>query len=233
LERGPLSSDEFKAFSVKVVPFIHVASKVKGDPYPDLLDEKGGDGWPFVCFLDHDGNLIARQDRGAMRDGVAAFQATLEDQVKAFYELKQKADAGDKEAKVEFFMMRFDLGHVGVAEMRKALAKDSPLDDFQKDAVREHLVELATQEVLKGLEQDKPETFGPFAKKLLAQHKTIGLPEGGAGITPWYVILEDAYTRKDPATFKLAFTAIKAAGMRRKAFVDKHQSRLEEISKDK
>ena len=59
-------------------------------------------------------------------------------------------------------------------------------------------------------------------------------PEGPAGINPWYIILEDAYLRRDARTFGMAFTALKAAGLgSRKAFVNKRQQQLEELRRGK
>ncbi len=226
MERGPLSSSEFQALAKTLVPFVHVTSRVEGEKYADL-SLKAGPGWPQAAIFDRNGLLLARIDTVAIRsEGAAAIEQVLNEEVAAFEDLRKKAAKGDKEARAEFFMARFDLGHVGVAEMRGALGKGSILDEYQRDTVREQLVELATTECLAGHDADKPETFGPYAKKLLAQHKAIGLPEGPSGITAWRVIMEDAFLRKDAATFALAFTAIKATGITGKKFNEANKKRL-------
>ena len=231
LERGPLSSDGFAAFAKKVVPFVHVASKVEGEKYPELYRETGM-GWPQAAIFDTAGHWIARVDTSSLRsDGVAAIEAVLSGEVAAFYALRDEAAKGGKRARAEFLMARFDRGHLTRSEMRGAIGKGSVLDEFQRDALREALVDLETAACLRGLDGTKPETFGPFAKKLLAQHRSLGLPEGPAGVSAWRVIMEDAYLRKDAAAFAMALTAIKATGITSKKFAVTNQKRLESIQK--
>ena len=50
LESGPLSEDAFPEFAKSVVPFAHVTSRVDSDPYQDLLQQKGGCGFPMGPF---------------------------------------------------------------------------------------------------------------------------------------------------------------------------------------
>ena len=47
-----LSTEEFKAFAGEVVPFLHVTSRVEGEHHPDLLEKKGGRGFPHLVVLD-------------------------------------------------------------------------------------------------------------------------------------------------------------------------------------
>ena len=197
--------------------------------------EKDGAGYPYVCFLDPNGHVVAKQEPGATREnGVAAFEATLATAVKAFYDLEKAAKSGGKKAKAEFFMRRFDLGHLGTDDLHAAVKAPSFLTKDQLSLVQERLMELRVKNCLEGLDQTKTETFGPYAKKLLQLHKTIGLPEGPAGMNPWYVILEDAYRRRDAKTFEMAFTALRAAGLgSRSAFVNKRQKQLDELKAGK
>lgn len=214
--------------------FCYIDSHVADEPYPDLMYEKDGAGYPYVCFLDPNGHLLAKQKSEATReDGVAAFEATLATGVKAFYDLEKAAKNGGKKAKAEFFMRRFDLGHLGMDDLQAAL-EAAFLSEDQLPLVQERLMELRVKDCLEGLDQTKKETFGPCAEKLLKLHKTIGLPEGPAGWHPWNVILEDAYRRRDAKTFEMAFTALKAAGLgSRKAFVAKRQKQLDELKAGK
>lgn len=219
-------------FANKVVPFVHIASKVKGEKYPELF-RKVGMGWPQAAIFDALGRFIARVETSAIRvDGVAAIEEVMSGEVAAFYELEKKAAKGGKKARAAFLMARFEIGHLTSVEMHKAIGKGSILDSFQREALREVLVDLETAECLKGLDSGKPATFGPYARKLLAQHRSIGLPEGPAGITAWRVIMEDAYLRKDAVTFAKAFTAIKATGITGKKFSETNQKRLESIQQD-
>jgi hypothetical protein len=52
-----------------------VTSRVPGEPYPDLLKEKGGRGFPTLRFLDSKGNVIG-EPKGR---SVADFEAALKE----------------------------------------------------------------------------------------------------------------------------------------------------------
>ena len=59
-----LSTEEFKAFAGEVVPFLHVTSRVEGEHHPDLLEKKGGRGFPHLVILDAKGDVLSGvQDR--------------------------------------------------------------------------------------------------------------------------------------------------------------------------
>ena len=49
MERGALSTAEFKEFAKDYILFCHITSMVEGEKYPKLLQEKGGRGFPYVA----------------------------------------------------------------------------------------------------------------------------------------------------------------------------------------
>ncbi|HEU4395358.1 MAG TPA: hypothetical protein VFS92_07315 [Planctomycetota bacterium] len=55
-----LSSEEFKAVTAEVVPFLHVTSRVEGEHHPKLLEEKGGRGFPYLVVLDAKGEVLSQ-----------------------------------------------------------------------------------------------------------------------------------------------------------------------------
>lgn len=75
IERGALSSAEFKEFGKKVVLFCHITTRVPGDPYPDLLREKGGRGFPTFYFMDPTGKVVAEPNGRT----VAVWESTLKE----------------------------------------------------------------------------------------------------------------------------------------------------------
>ena len=50
--------------------FLHNTSRVDDEPYPRLLQEKGFGGFPSLCFMDADGNVLITQGQRS----VAAFE---------------------------------------------------------------------------------------------------------------------------------------------------------------
>ena len=56
LENGPFSTEEFVDCGEQAVLFLHVTSHVKADPDQNLLEEKGGRGFPHLVVMDDLGN---------------------------------------------------------------------------------------------------------------------------------------------------------------------------------
>ncbi len=55
-----LSHESFPAFANDFVLFMHNTSWVDDEPYPNLLREKGGNGWPTSAFQAADGSLLTQ-----------------------------------------------------------------------------------------------------------------------------------------------------------------------------
>ena len=101
------STDEFKEWTKKVIPFAHITTRVPGDPDQGLLYEKGGRGFPTLAFLDADGHMVAKQ-RGRSAE---AFNATLEGAVQDFFALQERAKK-DKDARLELLKKEVELGRI-------------------------------------------------------------------------------------------------------------------------
>jgi hypothetical protein len=70
-----LSTEGFKGFAKDHVLFLHVTSHLDGAAYPNLLQEKGGKGFPYVVAMDAEGNVVGQlQDRN-----VEGFAAMMKD----------------------------------------------------------------------------------------------------------------------------------------------------------
>ena len=54
-------------FSKEYVLFCHLTTQIEGEKHADLLEQKGGQGFPHIVFMDSDGNVLAehRGDRSA------------------------------------------------------------------------------------------------------------------------------------------------------------------------
>ena len=103
---------------------MHNTSRVDGEPYPRLLQEKGFGGFPSLCFMDADGNVLVRQSARA----VAAFDATAT-RLKSLFELRAKveslraddskaADAAKAERELLFVEMELQCVAADVAKQR-------------------------------------------------------------------------------------------------------------------
>ena len=85
---------------------MHNTSMVDDEPYPDLLQEKGGTGFPYLAVLDADGEVIAPHN-GART--VEAFAKTVAAAAK-YQGLKKRFESGDQEAAADYLKVGLDLG---------------------------------------------------------------------------------------------------------------------------
>lgn len=204
---------------------MHITSHIKGEKYPNLLSEKGGGGFPHLAFLDESGNVLAKPKQRS----VAGFTETLKTKVPEFFALKKKAAKGGKAAKATFLMKRFELGHLDAAAMTAAIGEGTILNESQIKLISGKLAEKRVSEITRGVNFRDESTFGPIAKKLLALEKKEGLPPGRGGMNAWYIIMGDAYQRKDAKGFERALNAMKKGGANNPRFVTAQEKRLKEI----
>lgn len=137
VEGGALRSEEFREFAKDHVTFLHVTTRIPGRKHDDLLQKKGGRGFPYFCMLDAEGSVIAQH---AGERTVEGFRKTAA-AARRFVDLRTRAAAGDREAKIDFCLLRGQLGQIAFAEVEAEL---KPLGELSEDQTK----------VYRGLEAD-------------------------------------------------------------------------------
>lgn len=184
--------------------FLHITSQVTTDKDQKLLSEKGGRGFPYLAFLDADGNVVAKHQ--GQRD-VSGFVATGK-KAQAFLDLKAKADKGDKAAKYDLLVAQLELSHLDLATAKKRIEELSDLNADQKAKLNGLLVDLEIADIAKSITNDK-KTQADAGKKFLEMKKAGKTPKGDETVGNFYVcIMEYAETQKDAATFEEAMNAV-------------------------
>jgi hypothetical protein len=206
LEGGALLKDDFVKFAEKYVLFCHITSQVPGDKNQDLLELKGGEGFPYLVFMDSDGNVLAKHQGDRSAEG---FDATGE-KVRAFLALKAKAAKGDAAVKIEFIIAQLELGHIKPGEAESKLketgGKLSPDQQKKFDAIRAN---SEIEELLRGVRNE--ETKNEAARKCYERLKA-GKPAPTNDpwqVAYWNLVLEYAETKKDVAVFEQCFSFLK------------------------
>lgn len=137
--------EAFAKFAEKVVLFCHVTSRVEADKDQNLLDEKGGGGFPYLVFMDADGNVIVEHEGGRSVD---AFTATS-DAVVAYSNAKAAAGKGDKAAAVDVILCEMEFGKLGKDE-GEAKLKGQKLSADQEKRRKQALYDLDVKELTDG-----------------------------------------------------------------------------------
>lgn len=230
VEGGPLSQEEFKAWSNDVVLFCHITSQVETDSHQNLLSEKGGQGFPHFAIMNASGDVL-KIHQGS-RD-VAGFTASVNEAAQTNAKLKEltaKAKT-DKAAAKELFFLKLELGHLGY-EAAKKQAGELTLTDDEKAGLKGQLASLRVNDIL-----SKIETRDDFMKiatpKFVEMANNGEIPSNEALLQPFWISQMDwAEQEKDVKVFKRALEALEAAfgdNPRAKRFFDRRREVLESL----
>ena len=207
MESGPLLQDEFVEFAKKVVLFCHITSRIESDPHQNLLQEKGGRGFPYLVFMDAEGNVVSKATGPRTPAG---FEATLAS-LTAYLEIKAKVDGGDASAKAEMLVLELEMGKIQLAEFDEKIKEAGELSKEQEA----RLVGLrANDEFTKTMQaigkKPKEEAIAEAGAKLLEMKKAGHVPTGDGEFPQFHtILLEYAFSQKDVALFEESLGALK------------------------
>jgi hypothetical protein len=177
---------------------------VKEEKDQKLLSQKGGGGFPYLVFMDADGNVTAKH---AGQRTVEAFGQTAE-KAKAFADLKKKADGGDKTAGHDYFLQALDLSHFTAEAARKKMA-EVDLSAEEKEKVETKCVDLEVTDALSTITEDK-ETRVAAGKKFAEMKKAGRVAKSDQTVQPfWIIMMEYAEAQKDAALYEEGLNALK------------------------
>jgi len=180
------------------VLFLHNTSRVEDEKYPALLQEKGFRGFPSLCFMDADGNVLTKPARS-----VAGFVETHA-RTKALVALRRKGDKATAAEQKELFLAELRLDLVAAAEIA-ARAAGLPLSDAEKELVAQKLVDAEVGKILQGSRDAGPAKTNEQLAALAAAGKT---PSEAMRPQFWIAVLNHASTAKDAALAQRAHDAL-------------------------
>lgn len=221
--------------------YLNVTTHVDDDPDQELLDEKGGSGFPYLVFLDAEGNLLAQHQGQRNVDG---FTATME-KAQAYADLRAKAAGGDAAAAKEVLFKDAELGNLKIADAKKALENGKDLSDDEKAKLKATIQGLEMKEVMSGFQksmkgvdfQDKPvlkKNQAAAGRKFLEMQKAGVTPaEDSNYFQPFYIfIMEAAEEAKDAGSYEAALKVLEdkfGANPNAKKFFDERHATLDKL----
>jgi len=195
-----------------VVPFLHITTKVDGDPDQSLSQEKGGIGWPYLIAMDSDGTVIVRNIE-KRKQTVATFRDIIDAEVPAYLALKAAAAKGDDDALVAFLKKRIELANISFAEASAERNKLSKLDAEQAASLDQALVELEVDELFASIKERNPRGYAKAAPIAARMAEAGRIPEGKARARNfWRLVGMYAQSSKDQELAKRARAALKKIG---------------------
>jgi hypothetical protein len=114
-----LSTDEFAAFGKGVVLFLHVTTRIPDEKDDTLLVQKGGTGFPYLAWLDADGDVMLVHEGDRSTKG---FQKGLAELPEAPMR-KLKAKATSDASTADYLLAQLEEGQMGYAEAGERVAK--------------------------------------------------------------------------------------------------------------
>lgn len=147
------SLKDFQEWSRNCVLFLHVTSRVEGDKYQKLASQRGSVGFPYLAFLDANGDLLA----GRVARDVKSFEFSLNKALevrKELDDLARKSAAGDKEAEKLLFFEKAELLHYSPPEARRAM-EGLELSEDERKRAEGALVVLEIREAISLLTPDE------------------------------------------------------------------------------
>lgn len=190
---------------------MHITTRIEGRKDDELLSDLGGRSFPWIVFLDAEGEIVGRH---AGSPTVEAFAHTAA-HVRRYLDLKKKAAAGDATVKLDLAILECTLGLTEFYELEETV-EGQKLNADQAKAVELCRVNAAVDEGLQlaraGSVDDAVEEFVEIFKKgVLPTQNTAGF---------WYRLALHASKQGDAALLEASIAGL------RKAF-GPHDKRLE------
>lgn len=217
-------------FSKEYVLLCHLTTQIQGEKHADLLEQKGGQGFPHIVFMDSEGNVLAEHQGDRSADG---FSKTGQ-KAKEFVSLKAKADKGDKAAKIDFIIVQLSLGQVKAAEAEAKIKEAGTPTKEQQAKLEGELVNVSVMDTMKTV--DDEESAKAAGKKFYDMEKAgKPAPTGDQSMQPYYILMmKAAEEAKDAVIFEKALKTLKGkfgSNPNAKRFFEANDKKLEEMKK--
>ncbi|HLQ38495.1 MAG TPA: thioredoxin family protein [Planctomycetota bacterium] len=206
IEAGALADVAFGDFAKKIVLFVHNTSKCDGDKYPSLLTDKGLSGFPSVCFLDAQGEVIVQGNSSSIAgfdSTVAGFESTLA-KVGNYLQLKAKA-ASDPALQKQLLFAELDLERLDAAALRQRAAELKNLTAAEQLRIDQRLTDTDVRNLTARTRELGQEEIG---KQIAALAKAGHRPSEASAATFWGFVLQHASRSKDGELADQAFAEL-------------------------
>lgn len=210
----------------------HITSNVKSDKYQTLLQEKGGNGFPYLVFMDSEGNVLAKHEGARNAEGFEKSAGKAAE----FTALKKKAEEGDAAAKIDLLIAQLTLNHLKVEEAQKRLKELGDVPKDKQEKIAGMILNAEVNEIARTITKEKPTRLAA-GKKYLEMKKAGRVPTADQEMQVfWILMMEFAENEKDAETYEAGLATLKAkfgGNPRTKKFFEEKEAALEKLKGDK
>lgn len=227
LESGPFSEPAFAEFGERVVLFCHISSKVEGEPYPRLLREKGGRGFPHLVFLDADGDVIATQRERT----VASFRQTHGACLR-FRALQERLAAGDTTVRPDLLIARIEMRGITFEKAERALAELGEVPAGKRARLAALMLNLEVRDARR--QARTPKQAVAAGERFRKMWDAGRVPTGDAASSFFFLIMEAAFANGDAATYARAlrsYERVAPPSKYREKILDRMRRRLKQLER--
>jgi len=185
------------------VLFLHNTSRVEDEPYPTLLRDKGFGGFPSLCFMDAEGNVLAKPPQRT----VASYQETATG-AQALLALRDKGAKRTPAEEKELFLTELQLDLIPAGEIAKRSAAIPTLTDAEKATVQQKIVDGEYSALMGKMREIGPEAL---AAQIAEMAKAGRIPSARSQGPFWTQVLTHAAKQKDVALAEQAFAKVEEA----------------------
>ena len=226
MESGPLSTDEFTAFSEEVIPFLHVTTQIEGRENDGMLRDYGGRGFPTLLYLDADGKKLA-EPAGRSVDAFRTTATALTARAK----LQKRIAAGEKGLEAELLVAELELGSVSFTEAKERLAKIEKIDEKLSKRLDQLLIDAEVRHLYEGASRDR-EKRAAADQRFAEMAKEGKVPTGMFESFFWSRVEMAAREAKDVELYEKTVAALNklhSDNPRAKRYLETLAKRLEEM----
>ena len=203
MEGGAFLSDEFKTFAQDKVVYLNITAKIEGRKHDDLFGEKGGTGFPYLCALSAKGDVVAKLSGSRDTEGFTKMMVNAD----LYSALEKKAASGDAVAKIDFALMRAELGMLTMEQLTAEMG-DAQLSDAQTKKLAALKTNLIFGDAVNRLraERGSPESRKALLDLSLKLYNAGTHPTGSGERRYWSGILNHA---KENQNAQMAMDVVK------------------------
>ena len=155
-------------FAQRVVPFVHITTKIPDWPNDGMLSRVGGRGFPTVRFLSADGEVLG-QPQGR---SVESFEAALDD-LEAFFAAEARVEQGEDAALNEYLVRGTWLERIEFERAQELVGRVGDLDRRERAELDEAMAALEFRALVARTNDDIVE-LGPRLAEMYEERRIPG-----------------------------------------------------------